>query len=431
MSGKNVGGGSIFLKILIVLLIGVLYISVDLPSRQWKKQAADLKEARLRMQNLNTATLQYLFFNRRFPQSFDDIRASLDTCILKMPPISFTADDKQLDLEILRDSLLISAEDTMRIAAFKVEDAGAIKSADGRTLNHTRIWASMWPQYAALGTDTLHLYCEAPIIIQKRAGGIRDFSIWASAGARFDRTLGGMTKGDSCEIKVTDFSFSMEFDSIFNCPTTGKPFDFKHVAKFSYQGEYLFEVDGNTGSALSTKSHQEGFLAALKTLVSNDVALKFQVLADSAKAAGNISFQVPEDLKNKIIVKEVLAKVGTLKSGQKLSLAADKTQTARADSASSYTGAEFAEKILFPEAQPEGSLAKQFETLLADGSIKGLLPRVKVNTILAPVKIDTVGVAIYSPIKGDESYMTGWKKIFEVDPPENHGSIYNGTSSWE
>jgi hypothetical protein len=67
MSGKNVGGGSIFLKILIVVLIGVLYIAVDLPSRQWKKQAADLKEARLRMQNLNTATLQYLFFNRRFP----------------------------------------------------------------------------------------------------------------------------------------------------------------------------------------------------------------------------------------------------------------------------------------------------------------------------------------------------------------------------
>jgi hypothetical protein len=347
-----------------------------------------------------------------------------------MPPISFTADDKQLDPENLRDSLLISAEDTMRISAFKVEEAGTITSADGRTLNHTRIWATTWPQYAALGSDTLHLYCEEPIIVQKRAGGIRDFSLWASAASRFDRTLGGMTKGDSSEIKVTDFSFSMAFDSIFNCPTTHKPFDFKHVAKYGYQGEYLFEVDGATGVELASKGHKESFMAALKTLVSNDVALKFQVLADSAKTAGNLTYQVPEDRKNQIIVKEVLGKVGTLKSGQKLSLIADKTQTARVDSASFYTGADFAERILFPEAQ-EGSLSKQFETLLADGSVQGLLPRVKVSAILAPVKIDTVGVAIYSPITGEESYMTGWKKIFEVDPPENHGSYYNGTSSWE
>jgi hypothetical protein len=430
MSGKNVGGGSIFLKILIVVLIGVLYISVDLPSKQWKQQAADRKEARLRLQNLNTAALQYLFFNRRFPQTFEDIRASLDTCVLHLPAISFSADDKQLDAEILRDSLLISAEDTMRIAAFDVEDAGKITTADGRTLNHTRVWARMLPQYAALTTDTFHIYCEEPIKVWPRGGGVNDFSMWASAAARFDRTLGGMTKGDSCSIKVTDFSFSMAFDSIFTCPTTGKPFDFKHVAKYGYSGEYLFEVDGAQGSAVTTRGQQEGFLSAMKTLVANEVALQLQSIVDSAKTSGNLTFQVPEDRKNSIVNREVLARLASLKNGQKLSLTAEKTQIARADSADFFTANDFAETILFPQATGSGQ-EKQYDLLLADASVQAMLPRMKLNTMIAPVKVDTAGVALYSPIVGDESYLTGWKKIFEVDPPENHGYYYNGTSSWE
>ncbi|MCB1047116.1 MAG: hypothetical protein KDC10_07910 [Calditrichaeota bacterium] len=430
MSGKNVGGGSIFLKILIVLLIGVLYISVDLPSRQWKKQAADLKEARLRMENLNTAALQYLYFNRRFPKTYDDMKASLDTCILHMPPVTFSYDDKQLDPDNPRDSLLVSAEDTMRIQSFALSENLSRTLEDGRTLKHTMIWATMKPQYSALGTDTLHLYCEQPIIVKRRGAGARDFSLWASAPARFDRAVGGMTRGDSSFIKATDFSFSMNFDDIFTCPTTGKPFEFKHVAKYTYKGELLFELDGQEGQPVNARNQQEGFLSAVKTLVSNEVALRFQSLTDSAKAEGNETYQVPEDAKNQIVVSEILNRLNTLKPRQKFSLTSEKTQVARADSSDYFDNPAMAERTLFPETS-DGSQGAQFKTLLASPAVQELLPRLVLDTRLEPVRIDTVGVAIYSPIVGNESYLSGWKKIFEVDPPENHGSIYNGTSSWE
>ncbi len=78
-----------------------------------------------------------------------------------------------------------------------------------------------------------------------------------------------------------------------------------------------------------------------------------------------------------------------------------------------------------------GSQFQQHETLMGNGDIAALVASLRVNASLDTVKIDTVGTALYCPIEGDEVYLDGLMRIFEVDPPENHGFIYNGTTSWE
>ncbi len=310
MAGKNTGGGSILLKILIALLIVLLYFSVEIPSRQWKQQEKDLNLAHSRMQNLNTATLQYLYFNRTFPQSFEQLRSSLDTCMLNRPALSFNADPKQMNPDIARDSLLITAEDTMRIQGFEIRDAGRGLSPDSMQKNHTLIWARMKPQYEGLGSDTLHLWSDSEIKAWERNYGDYDFSLWASSPSRFERYF---SRGDSAEIAVERFSFSLPFDSIFTCPSTDEPMQMKHVAKYSYKGEYLFELGAEEGDPVNTLARQEAFFAAARTQVANEIATRFQTLTDSAKAAGSTSYQVPEAEKNKIVVAELKTWLATMK----------------------------------------------------------------------------------------------------------------------
>ena len=87
------------------------------------------------------------------------------------------------------------------------------------------------------------------------------------------------------------------------------------------------------------------------------------------------------------------------------------------------------EEVLFPEYQ--GATAEQFDLLLQRPEIQDLIARTRVVASYDTVAVDTVGLAWYSPIVGDEQYYTGIRHLFEVDPPQNHGSIYNGTKSWE
>ncbi len=427
MAGKQTGGGSILLKILIAVLIVVLYFAVEIPSRQWEQQEADQILARKRLTNLNTATLQYLFFNRKFPDTFEDLKASLDTCRLHVPPLHFIADQKQMNPDAARDSILISAEDTMRVEAFTIQGGGRGLSPEGMERYHTRIWAKMKPQYDALGTDTLHLWSDSEIKAWPREYGEMDFSLWASSPSRFERYF---TPGDSAYVEVTRHSFALPFETIFTCPSTGKPFEMQHVAKYSYSGEYLFELEGEEGESVSTVARQQAFFEAARTQVANGIAERFQALTDSAKAAGNAQFQVPEAEKNKIVVEEVSTWLAKMEPGQKLAHSSERSHTARADSASFYTADRFVEDTLFPEATL-GSRARQHESLMALPAVSQLVSALRVGSELDSVRIDTVGTALYSPIEGDEVYMEGFMRIFEVDPPENHGYIYNGTTSWE
>ncbi len=437
-SKKSVsGGGSILLKLLILVLVAILAYSVHSPRQQWKKQAADLALARERMDNLHNAAGQFFFFNRHFPETVDDLLSALDTTRVEAQPYNFVYERKQveLDLEGNRDSMLVDADDTMRIRHFQWEDRGLENflrpdSTFGEYY-HTLIWADLKPLYEGLGTDTLHLVSDSPILVRKRGHGDHDRNLWVSTDRFFEALPDSsrFTAGRSVFQPVKNYSFTLPLDEVAECPATELPFDIQHVAKYKYRGEYQFTVDGEEGQELTTLARRQAFLNEVKNRASDAIGAAFSVLADSATAAGDEQYRIPDDLKKEIVVKETLVEARKVRSGEVLVAENDDFRIARADSIAYYSTRELSESILFPEYR--AGTAAQFAAVMEEPDVQELLGRVRLTATFDSVGHDTVGVAVYSPITGEERYAEGIQRLFEVDPPENHGSIYNGSRSWD
>lgn len=457
---KATGGGSIFLKLLIVVLAAVLVYAVAFPKRQWTKQAADLSLARARMENLYSAGLQFYYFNKRFPLSIEQMISSLDTTVVNAAPFAFAIEPK-IDMElaaqradlledslaadreqrlaaldaVMRDSLLVTVEDTMRIAEFSFVDLGRqpVLRADSsrQELYSTLVWAEMKPLYEGVGSDTLYLLSEEPITVIRRKAGNLSRDLWASTGGVFLMRADGtwFAKGPTVSQPVRNYSYTLPLDEIGTCPATGKPFLMKHVAKYGYKGSWLFTVDGTEGRPIETRVQRQSFLNELKGLASNGIGAAQSLLADSAKNAGDEAYRVPPSVQSEIVVRESLLAAAKIKKNQRLLAERDNSRVAGADSIAYYTADAMREAVLFPEYQ--AATAEQFDMLLQRPEIQALIARTTVVPSYDTVKVDTVGLTWTSPIVGDEQYYTGFQHLFEVDPPENHGSIYNGTKSWE
>jgi hypothetical protein len=460
-SVQKPSGGSWILKAVIAALIVILAYSIYFPSQQWKEQAKDEVLARQRMENLYNAGNLFFFLTKRFPTSIEEIVAVLDTARVDAEPTHFQIESKQnmnllaeredlqriefrspeedarlVQLEtLIRDSLLITLEDTMRIARFDWKDLGqrAFTGADGqsRTVHQTLVWGVMKDLFAGVGTDTLYLVSEEPVTVIKRKAGDLSRDLWASTGATFLPRAEGSFFAPGATVKqpVKSFSLNLPLNEIGVCPTTGKPFEFKHVGKYTYKGTLNFQVDGTAGEPLSTLPQKQAFLGALRDQASTSMGAIFGAMADSAMKAGDSQYRIPEDVKTAITVRETLRILPTMKPGAVLSAAADQAQIAGLDSLEVYSSEAMLASLLFPEYQ--GPAATVFNKLLEDPSVLALVQRVRMQGTFEPVKVDTVGLAVASPITGTETYQTGWKRLFEVKAPANHGKIYNGTKSWE
>lgn len=460
-SVQKPSGGSWILKAVIAALIVILAYSIYFPSQQWKQQGRDEVLARQRMENLYNAGNLFFFLTKRFPTSIEEVVAVLDTARVDAEPSHFEIESKQnmnllaeredlqrvefrspeedarlVQLEtLIRDSLLITLEDTMRIARFEWKDQGqrTFVGADGqsRTVHQTLVWGVMKPLFEGVGTDTLYLVSEEPVTVIKRKAGDLSRDLWASTGATFlPRADGGFfAPGATVKQPVKSFSLNLPLNEIGVCPTTGKPFVFKHVGKYTYKGTLNFQVDGTAGEALTTLPLKQAFLGALRDQASTAMGALFGAMADSAMKAGDTQYRIPEDVKTNITVRETLKILPSLKAGAVLSTAADQAQIAGLDSLDFYSSDAQRASLLFPEYQ--GPAATIFNKLLEDPGVQALVQRVRMQGAFEPVKIDTVGLAVASPITGTETYQSGWKRLFEVKAPANHGQIYNGTKSWE
>jgi hypothetical protein len=457
---KGFGGVSILLKLLIAALAAVLFYAVSFPRQQWDVHAADQELARERMSNLYNAGLQFYFFNKRFPLSIEEALQALDTTFVEAAPFAFVIEQK-IDMELaaehqdlleaepsperdsrlarveslLRDSLLVTLEDTMRVAEFVFDDKGRRPhlrpDSSVATLYTTLIWARMKPLYEGLGSDTLYLLSEEPIQILRRKAGTLSRDLWAATSGRFLRRADEtwFVKGPTVRQPVRNFSYTLPLDEIGTCPATGQPFRMKHINKYSYKGNWLFTVDGEEGDPLDSRVRQHSFLNEVKALAADGIGAAFAVLTDSAAAAGNEVYRVPEQERNAIVLRESLLAAGKIKTKQRLLAERDNSRVAGADSIDHYAADQIRAEILFPE-YPAAS-AEQLDELLKQPEVRQIVERTRVVESYEPVKVDTVGLYFASPITGDEQYYTGLKHLFEVDPPENHGSIYNGTKSWE
>ncbi|MFA7331813.1 MAG: hypothetical protein WC326_12155 [Candidatus Delongbacteria bacterium] len=459
-SVQKPSSGSWVLKGIIAALIVILIYSIYSPNQQWKQQGRDEVLARQRMENLYNAGNLYFFLTKHFPKSIEEIVAVLDTARVDAEPAHFEIEPKQnmnllaeredlLKVEyrsaqeearlvqlqtLIRDSLLITLEDTMRIASFEVKDLGSRQAlgADGtaKTIYQYRIWGQMKPLFAGIGSDTLCLDSEFPITVIKRKAGELSRDLWASTQGTFIPRADGsfFAPGQTVKQPVKSYSLSLPLTEIGVCPTTGKPFVLKHVGKFKYKGSYGFTVDG-AGEPLTTLAQKQAFLGALRDQASGALGAIFGAMADSAMKAGDTQYRIPDDVKTSITVRETLAVLPKIKPGMALAAAAEQSQIAGLDSLDFYTSDAKRGEILFPEFQ--GHAADAFSKLLEDAGVQGLVQRVKLQGAFEPVQIDTVGMAVVSPITGTETFQSGWKRIFEVNPPANHGQIYNGTKSWE
>ena len=456
MSKKtSTGGGSILLKLLIVALAGVLVFTVYFSRQQWETNRLNTELARERMHNVEVAGLQYFYFHRVWPHTIDEIISSLDTCAVAAAPYHFNYERKVLlprDMSGFRDSVLISLEDTMRIDTLRwvhgQPENLVLPDSSVKSLYHTKVWAQFKPLFQGLQSDTLHLASDTPVSIYRRQMGAVGRDLWAATGGLFypypDSSR--VSHGDTVMQLVKHFSFTQPLDEISTCPHTQKSFILKHVCRYAYKGEYLFTVDGEEGEPVTTLARKQAFMNELKSMASQAIGLRYQELADSAAAAGDAAYKVPDDLKVDILIEETLAAAAELREGQRIVAESEKTRTASGanadpsvplleggaptDSVAYHTSDAFREGILFPEYNSP-SAKEQFTRLMADSLVSGLLARLRVEASFDSVRVDTVGFAVYSPITGEEHYTEGILRLWEVDPPKNDGHIYNGLKSWE
>jgi hypothetical protein len=461
MSKKQAyGGGSIILKVLILCLIVILGYSVFSPKMQWSKQNSDEVIARERMTNLESAALLYFYLNHNFPQDVEELLAAIDTSSMLVDPVMFEFEEKQNMLiraeyqdvfesdapdreaelirlnGIMRDSLLVTLDDTLRIERFEYRNNGnqlVTVDEEEKNLYHLQVWAVVKDLYKGVGTDTLNLYSEEEINIIPRARGPLDRDIWVSTGGRFSKGADSsyFSPGELVMQPLKNYSFTLPLNELGNCPSNDHPVDFKHISKYSYKGEYLFEIDAEDGMELLSLAQKQIFLSQVKELVANPIGDRFTALTDSAKTAGDEEYKIEPGVAKVIIAEEVIKGIDKLKRRQKLLAEADFVITAGSDSIMYYTTEEIRLESLFSAYNPKSSFAQTAEILLADTSVVDLISRVRLTPAFEEVKVDTVGVAIYCPLSGEEQYLSGWQHIFEVSPAENHGEIYNNTESWE
>jgi hypothetical protein len=499
-SSQETNKGSLPLKLLIAFLVMVLGYSVFFPKQQWEQQGKDLALSRQRLDNLGQAGQLYVFFNRSFPGTMDELIAALDTTFVEEAPafqfaIESKADANRLytvkklvdlgwaagsrlqeippmysddglylghplledktfeEIEVieaarlveldslqslLRDSLLITLEDTMRIKNFSVLDLGlhSFMLADSSFVDryHTQVFAKMKPLYEGLGSDTLHLISEKEIVTTRRRAGVTSREYWAATAGVFESIPGSVenarfTKGAEVRQALKNFSFTLPLETITLCPSTGLPYEMRHVNKYKYKGDYIFQVDGEEGDSISTIAQTHAFLNELKAEAADAIGARFAILTKAGIDAGNPTFQVSREEKATVVVEETMAVARELRSGRRFIAEGESFQIARSDSMVFYTDDEKRESELF--AAYQGPMADQFELLLGDTLISDIVGKLRFTREFEPVQVDTVGLAFYSPITGDEVYTSGINRIFEVSPPENHGSVYNGTKSWE
>ncbi len=423
-------------RALIVLLALLLVFTVRYPQQQWKEQAANRDMIRSKLEDISKMSFQHYFFHRYFTENLDSMIAHIRYDSLRVMPMPVLWERKQVDLgmEGTRDSLLIDFEDRFHGDTLRI-----IQS----TPNQVDIVIEPKPLYVGIGTDTLRLVSADSIRMLHRVGGLAETAWWASTPLEFTSVT--VAHGDTILMPIVNYIFANPIDEITNTPLYHEEFELFNLLKLTYDGriDFLLEAEPLDTSLLVDEKTTLLFLDLFK----NDLKEQYtELVTDLAtrlrEELENPDYELPRDSIVNIIegeMREAMAELAELPRAQRRGssqtyenqLTTANTLTFRADSLTHFKEYVNVSETVFP-LMLTPDMRNLYLKLLEDEAIHATLSRMRATTSFAVAKQDTVGQAVYAPIP--ESALTERSlldRIFGVDLPEEHGSIYGGVKTWD
>jgi hypothetical protein len=397
--------GSLILKLIILLLLGLLLFSILYPHAQWKKQAVEQGVCRLRMENLLYATREFAAKNARYSENLNDYLEFIRDDSVLFETARYDVESLVRDTESGKDSLLLDFTDEFHLAGFRW-DFIRPDSVVIRAMPH--------PEFSDIPVTLFTARSAAPIKVEERRKNVQDHAVLIYADSRIDYQF---IYPDPVPLKATEAILSLPVADLRECPVAEKPYKIHINIRALFEGTVNFTVYDLPVSPNITQDSLilDLFNHRLKTEALGEVLIA--VKEDSALIAK----------KDSILFARFLQAVAGVKSKQTYDVNGDYTTTMPVDSLGNWNHPQRIRRAVFVTHVDSLSLA-----LKHDASFLALAPRIGYTETYRIAKVDTIGVTIQCPL--DSLYHPAKRsiiyKIFGVGTPPNHGSIENGDLSW-
>lgn len=397
--------GSLILKLIILLLVGLLLFSILYPSSQWKKQAKEQDVCHLRMENLLYATREFAAKNACYSETLDDYLEFIRGDSVLFEAARYEIESLVRDTESGKDSLLLDFSDEFHLARF---------SWDFIRPDSVVIRAVPHPEFGRIPVTQFTGWSASPIKVEERRKNIQDHAVLIYADSRIDYQW---LYPDPVQLKATEALLSLPVDDLKKCPVADKPYKIHINIRALFEGSVNFTTHDLPVSPNITQDSLilDLFNHRLKTEALGGVLVA--VKEDSAMIAK----------KDSILFAKFLEAVAGVKSKQSYDVNGDYTSTMPADSLRNWDDPQRIRHLVFVAHVDSLSRAlKNHEAFLA------LAPRIGYTETYRIAKVDTIGVTIQCPL--DSLYRPAKRSfvdtIFGVGAPPNHGSVENGDLSW-
>lgn len=396
--------GSIILKILIVLLLGLLLTSILYPSYQWKQQNQQRDICRLRMENLLYVSREYASKTKTYTENLDQYLTFISDDSVWIDPPRYEIESLVRD-ESGKDSLMVDFTDEFHLSHLTV---------DNLRPDSIQVRAVPRPQFRNLPITTLILTCPSPISAVYREKNVTDHALLLYAGQRMNYQW---IYPEPVLMKATEALISLPLDSLRECPTMHTPYKLHVNVRARLEGTVNFLVNK---TPVDTNVTRDTLILDLLNHHIESVSLTDVMLAVQQDTA-----LIPK--RDSLLAATFHQKLAAVKPNRSFDVSGDYSINVPADSMPNWDNPLRIKRSVFVMHIDSLSQAlKKFP------DFQELASRISYNESYRVAKIDTVGITILCPIDSlyHEPGRSIIKDIFGVGPPKNHGQVVNGDLSW-
>ncbi len=407
--------GSIILKLLVVVLLGLLLVSILTPQAEWEAQNDERDECRLRMENLSYVIREYGMKNLGYVGDLETYLEFIRYDSVEVRPPRYEIESLTRDPESGKDSMLVDFTDDFRLSHFKFETIRHMSTVgDSIIPDSVHLTVVPYPQFEKIPVSTLTLTSESPITIFYREKNVTDHAILVYSENQINYDW---ISPDPILMKSTEALISIPVENLGLCPTSGQPYKLHVNVRSKLEGtvDFLVNKDSAEVSILQDTLMIDLFNHRLKTEALAEVLI--MVKDDSSLI----------EKKDSLLVEKFLLRIGKIKNQEIFQVNGDHTINVLADSMVNW-----ADSLRIKRAVLVSHVDSLSQVLMNIDVFKELAPRVSYQEHYHIAKVDTIGVTIQCPIDSlyKEEDKSLFLNIFGVSAPKNHGSVENGDLSW-
>jgi len=407
--------GSIILKLLAVVFLGLLLVSILTPKAEWESQDEKRDECRLSMENLSYAIREYGMDNFGYTDDLDEYLDYIRSDSVEIRPPRYEIESLTRDPESGKDSLLLDFADEFHLSHFDFQTIrNVVAVGDSIIQDSVHIVAVSHPQFNKIPISTLTMTSDNHINVIYREKNVTDHAVLIYSESQIDYNW---IAPEPQMMKSTEAVISIPSDLLAQCPISKQKYKLNVNVRSKLEGtvDFLVNKDSVDANILADSMMIDLFNHRLKTEALAEVLI---IIKDDSTLI---------DKKDSILVVKFIERVTTIKNRETIQITGDHTINVPADSMANWVDSLRIKRSVF--VAHVDSLSKVLKNI---DVFKLLAPRVSYGEEYIIAKVDTVGVTIQCPIDSlfHEEDKSIFLKIFGVSTPKNHGSVANGDLSW-